>query len=136
MKTTQGISLKDVLAVYDGPEGDLWELIMGEQIHIGGFSSSMALAENPLGELTKAYMESIPDAFRRPNDKLYQWIKATFTERKVEGVLLIRRIWCDNWHGEVGRLREWLDIPLLDIDLDGDAGAFIRRTARQTCRGR
>lgn len=45
MKTTQGISLKDVLAVYDGPEGDLWELIMGEQIHIGGFSSSMALAE-------------------------------------------------------------------------------------------
>lgn len=45
MKTTQGISLKDVLAVYDGPEGDLWELIMGEQIHIGGLSSSMALAE-------------------------------------------------------------------------------------------
>ncbi len=45
MKAAQGISLKDVLAVYDGPEGDLWELIMGEQIHIGGFSSSMALAE-------------------------------------------------------------------------------------------
>jgi SAM-dependent methyltransferase len=31
--------------VYDGPEGDLWELVMGEQIHIGGFSSSMDLAE-------------------------------------------------------------------------------------------
>jgi len=45
MKMTQGISLEDVQAVYDGPEGNLWELIMGEQIHIGGFSSSMALAE-------------------------------------------------------------------------------------------
>ena len=32
-------------AVYDGPEGDLWELIMGQQIHIGGFKSSMDLAE-------------------------------------------------------------------------------------------
>ncbi|MCP4723417.1 MAG: methyltransferase domain-containing protein [bacterium] len=39
------ITLKDVKAVYDGPEGVLWELIMGEQIHVGGFKSSMVLAE-------------------------------------------------------------------------------------------
>jgi len=45
MKSTTGIGLKDVQAVYDGMEGDLWELIMGEQIHIGGFVSSMDLAE-------------------------------------------------------------------------------------------
>jgi ubiquinone/menaquinone biosynthesis C-methylase UbiE len=44
MKSKDGIGLRDVQAVYDGPEGDLWELIMGEQIHIGGFASSMALA--------------------------------------------------------------------------------------------
>jgi len=44
MKTASGITLADVQAVYDGPEGDLWELIMGEQIHIGGFTSSMDLA--------------------------------------------------------------------------------------------
>ena len=37
MKTTTGIDLGHVQAVYDGPEGDLWELVMGEQIHIGGF---------------------------------------------------------------------------------------------------
>jgi SAM-dependent methyltransferase len=37
--------LKNVQDVYGGPEGDLWELIMGEQIHIGGFQSSMDLAE-------------------------------------------------------------------------------------------
>lgn len=45
MKSTAGIGLDDVRNVYDGPEGDLWELIMGQQIHIGGFSSSMDLAE-------------------------------------------------------------------------------------------
>jgi SAM-dependent methyltransferase len=45
MKTLRGVGLADVQAVYDGPEGDLWELVMGEQIHIGGLSSSMELAE-------------------------------------------------------------------------------------------
>ncbi len=45
MKTAPRISLSNVQAVYGGPEGDLWELIMGEQIHLGGFQSSMALAE-------------------------------------------------------------------------------------------
>ena len=45
MKSVEGIGLADVQAVYGGPEGRLWELIMGEQIHIGGFVSSMDLAE-------------------------------------------------------------------------------------------
>ncbi len=45
MKSASGIGLKDVQAVYSGPEGRLWELIMGEQIHIGGLTSSMDLAE-------------------------------------------------------------------------------------------
>jgi len=45
MKTVDSITLKDVQAVYSGPEGDLWELVMGEQIHIGGFVSSMDLAD-------------------------------------------------------------------------------------------
>jgi ubiquinone/menaquinone biosynthesis C-methylase UbiE len=45
VKSVSGIGLRDVQAVYGGPEGDLWELVMGEQIHIGGFASSMDLAE-------------------------------------------------------------------------------------------
>ena len=39
------IKLTDVQAVYDGPEAKLWKLIMGEQIHVGGFASSMELAK-------------------------------------------------------------------------------------------
>jgi len=45
MKSTKNIGLENVQAVYGGPEGDLWELVMGEQIHIGGFQSSMDLAK-------------------------------------------------------------------------------------------
>jgi ubiquinone/menaquinone biosynthesis C-methylase UbiE len=45
MKTLSGIGLSTVQHVYNGPEGDLWELIMGQQIHVGGLASSMDLAE-------------------------------------------------------------------------------------------
>ncbi len=45
MKSVPQIRLSDVQAVYSGPEGRLWELLMGEQIHIGGFQSSMDLAQ-------------------------------------------------------------------------------------------
>ena len=45
MKAIADIGLSEVKDVYNGPEGDLWELIMGQQIHIGGFISSMDLAE-------------------------------------------------------------------------------------------
>jgi len=37
--------LEDVQKVYGGPEGELWELVMGEQIHIGGWKSSKELAD-------------------------------------------------------------------------------------------
>jgi SAM-dependent methyltransferase len=45
METITGIGLADVQAVYDGAEGDLWELVMGEQIHVGGLAASTDLAE-------------------------------------------------------------------------------------------
>ena len=45
MKSIKNIGLENVQAVYGGAEGDLWELVMGEQIHIGGFQSSTDLAK-------------------------------------------------------------------------------------------
>lgn len=44
MQTIKNIGLTNVQAVYSGPEGRLWELLMGEQIHIGGLQSSLDLA--------------------------------------------------------------------------------------------
>jgi ubiquinone/menaquinone biosynthesis C-methylase UbiE len=40
-----GIGLADVQAEYTATEGDLAELIMGEQVHIGGMVSSIDLAD-------------------------------------------------------------------------------------------
>lgn len=45
MKRLDAIGLKDVRAVYSGPEYDLWRLIMGTQIHVGGLKSSAELAQ-------------------------------------------------------------------------------------------
>ena len=45
MKSAPQVHLADVQTVYSGAEGRLWELLMGEQIHIGGFQSSMDLAQ-------------------------------------------------------------------------------------------
>jgi ubiquinone/menaquinone biosynthesis C-methylase UbiE len=41
-----GKNLVDVKEVYSGFEGALWELVMGEQIHIGGYPSSKALGDS------------------------------------------------------------------------------------------
>lgn len=45
MRTGEGITLREVKEVYNGAEGQLWELVMGEHIHVGGFQSSMDLAK-------------------------------------------------------------------------------------------
>jgi ubiquinone/menaquinone biosynthesis C-methylase UbiE len=44
MPSRNNIQLSDVQAVYSGPECRLWELLMGQQVHIGGMQSSMGLA--------------------------------------------------------------------------------------------
>ena len=45
MQRAAQIHLSDVQAVYSDAERQLWELLMGEQIHLGGFQSSMDLAQ-------------------------------------------------------------------------------------------
>lgn len=45
MQTNPAVRLTHVQSVYAGPEGRLWELLMGEQIHLGGLGSSLDLAE-------------------------------------------------------------------------------------------
>ena len=77
------------------------------------------MRNDPLLELSDAYFGSIPDAFRRPNSAMYRWLKEMIGERQIKGLIFIRNIWCDIWHGEVQRMREWLNIPLLDLDLNG-----------------
>jgi SAM-dependent methyltransferase len=44
VKTIANVGLGQVQGVYSGPEGELWRLIMGHQIHLGGMESSQDLA--------------------------------------------------------------------------------------------
>ncbi len=85
---------------------------------------------DPLGELTRAYFDEIPAAFRRPNDRLYQWLGEQLARRQVRGVLLHRYVWCDLWHAELARLKEWSSVPVLEIDECDDDAALGRTVSR------
>lgn len=89
------------------------------------------LEEDPLQEMADAYFGHIPDTSRRPSDDLYGWIDREVEARAIQGVILVRHLWCDNWHGEVGRLREHLEVPLLEIDLGGAEPVVRNRTRVQ-----
>lgn len=78
------------------------------------------LKENPLLELADVYFNSIHDASRRPNSELYKWLKKNLAERKVRGILFHHNIWCDIWHAELQRLKDWVDLPVLNIESTGD----------------
>ncbi len=85
--------------------------------------------EDPLIELADAYFGNIPDAFRRPNSELYRWLKNEIADRGVRGIVLLRYLWCDTWHAEVQRLKEWAEVPILDLDI-GDTDSHERTASR------
>jgi len=78
------------------------------------------LHEEPLMELANSYFGGICDASRRPNSGLYRWLEAEFDSRNVQGIIFCRHLWCDMWHAELRRLKDWTDLPVLDIDTAGD----------------
>jgi hypothetical protein len=45
LKSIEGNGLSDVTAVYGGPQGDPYCLLMEQQLHVGGMNASLDLAE-------------------------------------------------------------------------------------------
>jgi len=76
-----------------------------------------AVRHDPLGLLSDVYFGAIPDAFRRPNSLLYEWLEKELAGRDVRGAVFIRQTWCDTWHGEAQRMKEWAPVPLLVLDM-------------------
>jgi benzoyl-CoA reductase/2-hydroxyglutaryl-CoA dehydratase subunit BcrC/BadD/HgdB len=72
--------------------------------------------ENPMLELADIYFGGIGHPFQRPNDLFYQWLGTSIKNRGVRGIILPRYAWCDVWHGEVQRMKEWSAVPVLDLD--------------------
>ncbi len=85
--------------------------------------------DDPLGRLAEAYFGGIQDASRRPDRELYDWFEQKLTERAVQGVIFRRYVWCDMWHAQLRRLKDLIDLPVLDIDTAGDFESEENRTA-------
>jgi len=81
-----------------------------------------------MAALSDAYFGAIPSVFSRPNSRLYRWLARELPASGARGVVLLRYVWCDLWHAEAARLREWLKVPLLDIDLVGREALARSRT--------
>ena len=135
--TSTGLQTGDVpLAIVGGPlmrqDFNLFEMIeqsggrivldateTGERGMCAGFDRRR-LHDEPLKELADAYFGGIPDASRRPNSELYKWLQRELALRQVQGIIFHRYLWCDMWHAELRRLKDWTDLPVLDIDSAGD----------------
>lgn len=87
------------------------------------------LAADPFEELADAYFEAIPDAARRPNSGLYQWLRREMEARGVRGIVFHHYVWCDLWHAEAERLREWAGLPVVVLEWGHDATPERTRTA-------
>lgn len=74
--------------------------------------------DDPFEVLADTYFNEIPDAFRRPNNLLYQYLKNAIKQRDVRGVIFRCYLWCDTWHAEAQRVRDWAPIPTLILDAE------------------
>ena len=88
------------------------------------------LRDDPMPELVDAYFGTIPDAFRRPDTLLYEWLGRELAASGARGIIVWRYIWCDMWAAGVVRLREATGLPVLDVDISGDEGELARTANR------
>lgn len=89
------------------------------------------LRNEPLMELADAYFGGIRDASRRPNSELYKWLQRKLASRDVQGIIFRRYLWCDIWHAELRRLKDFTDLPVLDIDTASDNETDEYRTVNR-----
>lgn len=86
------------------------------------------LRRDPFRELADTYFGTIPDVFRRPNIRLYEWLQQELAARGVRGILFRRYLWCDLWHAELHRLKQRSPVPVLEIEVDYHDGGATGRT--------
>jgi benzoyl-CoA reductase/2-hydroxyglutaryl-CoA dehydratase subunit BcrC/BadD/HgdB len=83
-------------------------------------------------ELAQTYFR-IPDASRRPNSELYQWLKDELAQADARGIVFHYYVWCDQWHAEFSRLKEWTKLPVLGLDSEGDVEMSTARLRNRLC---
>ncbi|MHB0997662.1 MAG: 2-hydroxyacyl-CoA dehydratase [Armatimonadota bacterium] len=88
------------------------------------------MTDEPFELMVDSYFGGIPDAARRPNSLLYQWLRKEIDARGIKGVIFLRYVWCDIWHAEAQRMKDWLGLPFFDLDITEDANDNSRRLTR------
>jgi len=91
---------------------------------------SRKIKTDPMAELVRAYFETIPDVFQRPNTRFYDWLERAILEREVQGVVVRHYVWCDLWRAEVPRIVERTNLPVLHIDTEGGSLSKERTISR------
>ena len=87
------------------------------------------LCEDPANELASAYF-TLPHPTRRPNDFFYAWLRERLVSRRVQGIIFWRHVWCDIWHVELARVREFCGLPVVDLDSSTQGGSRTRAESR------
>jgi benzoyl-CoA reductase/2-hydroxyglutaryl-CoA dehydratase subunit BcrC/BadD/HgdB len=88
-----------------------------------------AIKDAPFTELAAGCFDAIQDIFQRPNSRFYQRLTAALQQNSIRGLILRRYLWCDLWHAEVYRLKQWAPVPVLDLELSGQADEDRHRLA-------
>jgi benzoyl-CoA reductase/2-hydroxyglutaryl-CoA dehydratase subunit BcrC/BadD/HgdB len=116
------------LAIVGGPllENDnaLFEMVeqIGGRIALDASESGWRMMPRCFDrrQMARAYFEGNPDVFRRPNTPLYEWLGRELAARQIRGILFRRYVWCDLWHAELQRFKEWTSLPVLEMDVGID----------------
>jgi benzoyl-CoA reductase/2-hydroxyglutaryl-CoA dehydratase subunit BcrC/BadD/HgdB len=127
-----GPLLKDHLAVYDLIEksgGSIYfDATENGEFLLPAPYDRRAVLEASFTEMASAFFGSIPAVFQRPNSRLYEYLDKKIHESSFRGILLVRYVWCDLWHAEVQRMKEWTKLPVLDIELNDETPGIDERT--------
>ena len=76
------------------------------------------LEKDPVAELANAYFADMPDIAKRPNTQFYEKAERMIKEREIEAIIVRVYPWCDLWHAEIQRLKDYFGLPLLHLTAD------------------
>jgi len=131
------VGLEHVNAVYDGPGGMLWEMLMGEQIHVGGEAETDVLARKA-GVTASSRVLDVCSALGGPARHLARTIGCTVVgldgTRRMH-TEAVRRTRAAGLEGKVSfRLGQALDMPFgeaaFDVAWGQDAWCYVTDKAR------
>ena len=131
------VGIEGVNEVYEGPGGVLWEMLMGEQIHVGGESETRVLAKHA-GITASSVVLDVCSALGGPARQLAGTIGCSVTGLDATSKMhdeAVRRTKLAALEGKVShRLGNALDMPFragsFDVVWGQDAWCYITDKAR------